>query len=208
MTDTQIAQHYRSLLAKYGDSPGSAQWADESSQFRRFKVLNQIGNLKGRTVLDYGCGCAAFAQYLELTDQAPRLYCGVDLVEEFFAYARIKYPEGTYLLPDQLSDSSSFDYVIVSGVFNNKIDDNPGFWRNTILRLSDITRVGLAFNMLSTYVDYNNPALYYEDPCTVFRFLKENVSPYVSIRHDYLPREDSYPYEFTSFVRKIPFLIH
>lgn len=207
MTDTPIAQHYRSLLDKYGDSPGSAQWADESSQFRRFKVLNQIGNLKGRTVLDYGCGCAAFAQYLKITDQDPSLYCGVDLVEEFFAYARIKYPEGTYLLPDQLSDSSSFDYVFVSGVFNNKIDDNSGFWRKTILRLFDIARVGLAFNMLSTYVDYNDPTLYYEDPCAVFRFLKENVSPYVSIRHDYLPREDSYPYEFTSFVRKTPYPI-
>ena len=204
MNEQHIAGHYRSLLNEFGDTADSAQWSDKKSQFRRFKVLNKIGDLAGNSVLDYGCGCGAFAQYLNESNQSPSLYCGVDLVEEFFEYARLKQPNGIFCRPDQLKQNSSFDYSFVSGVFNNKFDTSSQFWRETISYLFGITQKGLAFNMLSTFVEYRDPDLYYVDPCVVFEFVKTQVSPYVSIHHDYLPRSDSYPYEFTVFVRKDP----
>jgi len=51
-------------------------------------------------------------------------------------------------------------------------------------------------------VDYENPKLYYEDPEYVFTFVKENLSSFVTLRHDYLCKDDTIPYEFSIYVYK------
>ena len=60
----------------------------------------------------------------------------------------------------------------------------------------------ISFNMLSTYVDYQDDALYYFDPKEVFHFCKEEISPSVNVKHDYGLGGNNYPYEFTVLIRK------
>jgi hypothetical protein len=62
--------------------------------------------------------------------------------------------------------------------------------------------VGYAFNMLSRFVDYFDDELYYEDPLHAFRFCKEQLSPLVTLRHDYAVRPGSIPFEFSIYVRR------
>lgn len=60
---------------------------------------------------------------------------------------------------------------------------------------------GIAFNMMSSYVDYFDEALFYESPGQVFDFLKSNISPYITIRNDYLVKpEVKVPFEFAVYV--------
>ena len=92
--------------------------------------------------------------------------------------------------------------MLVSGVFNNLISDNRGFFEAISRRLMAQADVGYAFNMISRYVDYFDDGLYYEDPSQAFRFCKEELSPLVTLRHDYTVRPGSIPFEFTIYVHR------
>ena len=93
-----------------------------------------------------------------------------------------------------------FDFVLVSGVFNNRVSDNRAFFQAISRRLMTQASRGYAFNMLSRFVDYFDDGLYYEDPLEAFRFCKEQLSPLVTLRHDYVVRPGSIPFEFTLYV--------
>ncbi len=199
----RIADHYRTLIREYGDSVESVQYSSRESQFRRFAVLAQIGELRGKKILDFGCGMADFHTYLVNQGQTPAHYTGVDLVDDFFPYARSKVPGGLFCHPDALKDAR-FDYAFVSGVFNNRQRGNRRFWQTTIKALFDRCDLGVAFNLMSTHVDYRDPGLFYEDPAQAFNFVKRKVSPFVTLRHDYVPKEGSVPFEFALYAYRAP----
>jgi hypothetical protein len=64
-----------------------------------------------------------------------------------------------------------------------------------VLRLAEKSRLGFAFNLLTTFVDFRADGLFYADPCAFFRFCKQEISPDVVLLHDY-PL-----YEWTMIVR-------
>jgi SAM-dependent methyltransferase len=198
-----IKRHYQKLLLLHGDAAESAQYSSRDSQFRRFAALARIGNMRGKRILDYGCGTACLHEYLCTINQEPASYHGADIVEDFFDLARSKVPNGFFSLPDQIG-SGNYDYAFVSGVFNNIRPDNRSFWQQTVTSLFSKCRHGLAFNLMSTYVDYQDSSLFYEDPCLAFDFVKRNITPFVSINHDYLAKKGSIPFEYTIFAYREP----
>jgi SAM-dependent methyltransferase len=200
---TGLEDHYRKLLQTYGDSAEAAQYSSRESQFRRFAALARIADLRGKRVLDFGCGTASFAEYLASVDQMPALYQGVDIMTDFFDFARAKVPGGRFCHPDALGDTR-FDFAFVSGVFNNRKRGNRRFWQDTVKSLFARCDIGLAFNMMSTHVDYRDPGLYYEDPARAFSFVKREVSPFVTLCHDYLPKLGSIPFEFVIYAQRAP----
>lgn len=190
----RIAQHYRTLLLQHGDSAESAQYSSRETQERRFAQLIKIGLLEGTRVLDFGCGTAHLATYLKSCGIHVH-YTGVDVVDEFFPVARTKHPEHRF---GQLQDFSSerFDYVFVSGVFNNRRRNNRHFYQECVRILFDLCDHGLAFNMMSTYVDYTDKNLFYESPERAFSFVKKQITPFVILRHDYQVKPGVIPFEF------------
>ena len=195
-----LVKHYRDLLIKHGDSPEASQYSNRETQEKRFEILVQIGDLEGKKILDFGCGTGHLATYLK-KQGIKSIYTGVDIVEELFQIARQKHPEHTFCRFSDISNEK-FDYVIISGVFNNKIDDNRSFYRNTIQQCFSLSLKGLAFNMMSFYVDFFDPELFYEKPEVVFKFIKQNISPYITIRNDYQIKDGVIPFEFATYVYK------
>lgn len=199
-----IEEHYRTLVRDHGDSHLAAQYSSRESQMRRFASLARIGDVTGRRVLDFGCGTAALWQYFESCGRLPDLYWGVDIVEDLLAIASENCPRGRFTPPDGPGDQR-FDYVFISGVFNNRRHNNRKFWQSTVTDLFSRTDVGLAFNLMSTYVDYHDDALFYERPERAFAFVKEHLTPYVTLHHDYLVKDDSVPFEFTLLALRHPY---
>jgi SAM-dependent methyltransferase len=192
-----IKAHYDDLLRKYGDSPEAVQYSSQASQERRFELLMRVGNLQGKSILDFGCGTAHLLDYMIRTGLEVNYY-GVDIVDGFIDLCRKKHPQAHF---GQLENflSLTFDYVLVSGVFNNRMADNEGFYRSSLIELFKRCRYGLSFNMMSAYVDYQNPDLYYEYPEKVFGFLKREVTPYVTLRNDYEVKPGVIPFDFTVY---------
>lgn len=199
----ELSEHYRQLLLKHGDTAEAAQWADRETQEKRFAILTAIADLQHASVLDYGCGTGHLATYLK-SQNIDVSYTGVDIVEEALTIAKTKHPEYRFCHPKDIF-SNHYDYVLISGVFNNKLADNRSFYQEIIQSCFAIALKGLAFNMMSCYVDYFEPDLFYENPEEVFRFLKTNISPYVIVRNDYQIKTGIIPFEFTAYVyRKYP----
>lgn len=193
-----LAEHYRTLLLKYGDSPEASQYSDRKTQEKRFEILVEIGDLNDKRILDFGCGTGHLATYLK-EQGINSIYTGVDIVNELFEIARQKHPEHNFCSFSDISNQE-FDYVIISGVFNNKMDDNRSFYQQTIQQCFSLALKGLAFNMMSYYVDFYDPDLFYEKPEIVFEFLKNNVSSYITLRNDYQVKDGVIPFEFAAYV--------
>lgn len=197
-----LNDHYGRLLSEHGDSPQAVQYRDVASHERRFEVLAQVGDLRTASVLDFGCGTGRLLSYLQRQHAFAGNYTGYDLNADMVGVGRRNFPAAQFEVRDILISGvkGDFDFVFVNGVFNNKIGDNWGFLTSALRILFAHTRAGLAFNALSTYVDYFDEGLYYADPEAVFRFCKTELSPCVTLRHDYQVKPGTRPFEFVIYV--------
>lgn len=204
-----IASLYEENLSNYGQASKSVGWKDEASQILRFEKLAQVIDTRtavnGITVNDLGCGYAAMFKFLkELPATNLTRYYGYDISEKMLAAAKQAVtddPRAVFARSSEITEEA--DYSFVSGTFNVKLEAGDDVWTEHILdavkNLAARSRKGFAFNLLSTYVDWKQENLYYGDPFMFFDFCKRNISPYVSLLHDYQL------FEWTLLVRKKDF---
>jgi SAM-dependent methyltransferase len=198
-----IENYYQELFKKFGDSHETVRYSSKESQLKRYKTLIKVGDLTDCTVLDFGCGVGHFLEFLHSQHQSIEKYTGLEIVPEMLTFARNKYPTASFFSPTELNNLS-YDYGFVSGTFNDKMKNNRGFWQDTIVDLFSKCKRGIAFNMMSTYVDFQNRNLFYENPEYVFKFVKNNLTPYVTLRHDFETKENTIPFEFVIYAYKFP----
>lgn len=181
-------------------------WNSSESQRLRFAQLLTLdgtaGTADGRSIIDYGCGYGALADYLAETGRRWD-YRGFDISEAMLAQARDLHPE---IPADRFTGDATAltpaDYTVASGIFNVKLGHDEQAWREYVIRtlsaLDRLSRAGFAFNMLSTCSDpaRRRADLFYGDPHEFFDHCKRSFSPRVALLHDY-PL-----YEFTIIVRK------
>ena len=198
-----IEEHYRNLYLKYGEDPASAQYSSKESQYLRFKYLAEIANIKKQTILDFGCGTGAFYDFLIKNKKIPKKYIGIDIVDEFLVHCKKKIPDGLFGKPNEI-DNFEYDFGFASGIFNNIRENNKEFWRDTVRQMFKRCNKGIAFNMMSLYVDYYDKDLYYESPEEVFKFVKNEITPFVNLRHNYIVKNNSIPFEFIIYAYRNP----
>ncbi len=202
-----IVANYTELLREKGSGAEAVQWADEASQRARFEVLSKVDPTLA-SVLDVGCGLADFLLFLREKGLTTR-YTGVDIVPEFVDLANRTLEnddQAEALLLDAGGDDlpNGHDFAILSGAFNNAMPDNWGFMTTTLRKMYDAADVGIAFNAMSTWVDFQDPKLWYVDPMEVFAFCKRDLGGHPVLRHDYSTRDGGYPFEFAMYVYKEP----
>jgi SAM-dependent methyltransferase len=200
----RVGREYSALLREHGDVPAAVRWRDRSTQERRFLVLSEVGDLRAAKVLDFGCGTGHLLDILRTRCGFAGEYVGYDLSERMVAAAQHKFPDARFECRDILADGipEDFDYALVSGTFNGQVSDNWSLMTELVKRLFARVRSALAFNLISSYVEFRDAGLWYASPDQVFRFCKEEVSPCVALRHDYLLKDGVLPYEFTVYVRR------
>lgn len=207
LTETldRVAQLYEKSLSDHGLSSKGVGWKDEASQLLRFEklayVLNHLGDAEEISVNDFGCGYGAMFKYLdELPNVRLAKYYGYDISEEMLAAAKRVIADERAILIRSSGVTNEADFSFVSGTFNVRLEASDEVWaehiKEILINLSEKSRRGFAFNLFSTYVDWKQDNLYYADAFTFFDFCKRNISPYVSLLHDY-PL-----YEWTIVVRK------
>ena len=206
----QIIAHYKNLFDQYGYSSNAVQFRDKSSHLARFQLLTEISCDLG-SVLDIGSGLAHFYTYLREHGFDGR-YLGLEFVEQFVESANRLMADDKFAEVRQFDVRSGefpmgFDYGFVSGVFNNARDHSDDFMYDTLKKLWRVCEKGMAFNILSTYVEYFDSELVYVNPEKMFKFLKSELQGHIVMHHDYITSEDGFPFEVTYFVRKEPRLI-
>lgn len=199
----KVKQYYDGKIRQHGAVPKGVDWKSADSQELRFdQLLNICGNQSGFSINDYGCGYGALADYLIKKGMVCK-YHGFDISEIMIQKALELHKTLSFCsFYTQENILPVSDYTLASGIFNVKLDVNDIEWNQYILqtltRISDLSRLGFAFNVLTKYSDKHlmRSDLFYADPLFLFDFCKNTFSKYVSLFHDY-PL-----YEFTIIVRK------
>jgi SAM-dependent methyltransferase len=200
-----LQQHYRRLYELHGPTEKAVQWSDRNSQYARFAVLREISDNPG-SVLDIGCGLGdLLASLREAGWQLP--YLGIDIVPEFIDLASGRYEsdcQSMFRVNEDLSaiEDGAYDYVMMSGLFNNKLANNWSFLMDTLKEAYRISSKGIAFNAMSSFVDYQDEGLFYYNPTKVLEFCKTVLRGHPVLRHDYVLKEGGFPFEFAVYVYK------
>jgi SAM-dependent methyltransferase len=197
----RVVDHYERLLKRHGATARGMDWKDEASQQLRFDALCEGFELSGSSVHDVGSGAGHFCDYL-LEREIDVRYSGSDRSEKMIETARRRHPGVSFERRDALdaSHSERYDFVFCSGLFNVKLDCPDPAWQDfvesTVIRMFEMCKVAISFNIMSDRVDYRAEELYYSNPNAMSEFCRNNLSRHVVIR-------DDYPlYEYTVHVRR------
>jgi SAM-dependent methyltransferase len=206
MNDIPNLDHVKSYFDKriqeHGASARGADWNGTESQNTRFDQLLKIIEMPSFSILDYGCGSGALADYL-VEKGFHAEYYGFDILESAIEVARKTHINQSRCTFYSDKDKPPVcDYVVASGIFNFRGAQSFEDWTNYVIgvlhHFNKLSRKGFASNFLTGYSDADKMRadLYYADPLSLFDYCKRNFSKNVALLHDYRL------YDFTILVRK------
>ncbi len=197
-----VKSYFDKRIQEHGASPRGADWNSAASQQARFDQLLKVVEGQPFSILDYGCGTGALADYLlEKGFQAD--YYGFDVLESAVRIARENHAGQP--LRQFFTDEARLpecDYTVASGIFNYRGEQSFEDWTNYVVsllhRFNQLSRKGFASNFLTKYSDADRMRadLYYADPLYLFDYCKTTFARNVALLHDYRL------YDFTILVRK------
>ena len=191
MDKSEIIARYESRLAEYGHDVRTLASGSDEKQEIRYRTLSEIGIKDSQSVLDLGCGFGGF--YGFLNDLGLKIeYTGCDIVPGLLKIASSLYPDTKFELRDIQEDGPGqlFDWIVSSQAFNNRLryESNTDVIKDVISKAFEYCRRGIAIDMMSKHVEYEEERLFYFNPSEMFSFAK-TISPRVVLRHDYLKYE-------------------
>jgi SAM-dependent methyltransferase len=191
-----IADFYNQRVQTYGYDPRACDYGRAESQRRKFSVLASATDYNGLSVLDVGCGFADYAGFL--AERHPGIeYHGIDLSPAMIEKARQARPDLDLRVANlfDLPSDEFYDVVSANGIFYLLGTEAPALMRRLVSEMFRRCRRGVVFNSLSTWASVQEQGEYYADPLEVVAWCRE-LSPWVVLRHDYLP------HDFTVFVAR------
>jgi cyclopropane fatty-acyl-phospholipid synthase-like methyltransferase len=198
-----VRAYFDERIRAHGASPRGSDWNSSAAQEARFAQLLRVVATPGPfSLLDYGCGYGALADYLDAQGYAAD-YVGYDMLESAVAAANEHHrgkPRREF--SSDAARLAPVDYVVASGIFNFRGAETFDDWTAHVVEvLADMHRLsrgGFASNFLTKYSDADRmrPDLYYADPTYLFDYCKRHFAKDVALLHDYSL------YDFTLIVRK------
>lgn len=189
---SRVEQLYTDSLKEYGIDSKAVGWTTDDGQNLRFDKLAEVidPENQGFSVNDFGCGYGAMFLYFKKNNFNVVRYNAYDISENMLEAARKQIDESCnaeFFKNSKLQTKA--DYSFASGVFNVRFDGDDKQWvrfiEDVLRDLDAHSKKGFAFNVLTSYVEYKEPHLFYADPMYFFDFCKKNFSKKVSILHDY-----------------------
>jgi len=185
-------RYYDDALSRFGDGPEAVNWSSRETQELRFEMLCGVGKLANARVHDVGCGLGHMVDYLSVV--APVCdYVGSDISSKMVSAAKQRLgPDAELRQADIMTSDEEWmkaDFVVNSGVFTVRGETVPDEWwqfvSKMVRRMFELCRTGIAFNLLTSYVDYQDDHLFYKAPAETLDFCIRDLSRRAVIRHDY-----------------------
>lgn len=200
-----IVSHYEACLERHGDTHLGMDWPKEADVEKRYQVMLDVikRGVQGQRVslLDFGCGTAQLNEYLTRQGLENIEYAGLDLSEKSVRLAQDKFPARQFFVVDLLDENvplPNFDYIVLNGVFTEKRDltfeEMFSYFKQLVIRVFQHAAMGMAFNVMSTHVEWEREDLFHLPFDTLAEFLRKDVSRNFVFRNDYGL------YEYTTYV--------
>ncbi len=191
-----LAEHYASAFEAHGASPQGVDWGsdpqDHLLRLDRMLDVTRRGAPAGSSasLLDVGCG---FGSLLDrsLMLGLPLAYTGIDICEPMVETARQRHPQARWMVGDILAAPvmDRYDYVVCNGILTQKlgasIRDMDQFLKALVRQMFSLCRVGIAFNVMTSHVNFTAPNLYYRNPAELLAWCMSEISTKVILDHAY-----------------------
>ncbi len=195
----QMKSHYSNSFETFGASSQGVDWGVDQRQLdkRYGKMLKLITNderyKKGNifSVLDVGSGFGGFRGYMEQLGIVGAFYSGVELCDNMVTYAQKNYPKDTFLCGDLfgMDDCTKYDYIICNGILTQKLDitirEMNSYANNIISKMFSMCNRGIAFNIMTSEVNFTSPNLYYRHPADTLIYCLHEITDKIVIDHNY-----------------------
>jgi SAM-dependent methyltransferase len=203
-----IVKHYENCLEKYGDSHLGVDWPKAEDVNKRYKVMLDIvrvadDNSENISLLDFGCGAAHMLQYIKDQKIENVIYSGLDVSDKFIKLCKEKFTDTSFYCSDILEEENTltgFDYVVMNGVFTEKrelgFDEMWEYFTRMITKVFSMANKGVAFNVMSTAVDWERDDLFHVPKDLLINFMTNKLTRNFIIRNDYGL------YEYTTYIYK------
>lgn len=210
-----LKDYYAQTFERFGATAKGVDWGDELELLVRYDKMLDVRRkdfmapLDKPSLLDVGCGWGGLLRRAQAL-QMPLDYSGIDVVESMVQHGRQAFPEGQFIHGDvfALPDEPAYDFVVCNAILTQKLSvsniDMERYARRLIQKMFALCRHGIAFNMMSTRVNFMVSNLYYQNPTDMLSWLLTEVSPRVRFDHGYssLASGQGKFYDFTVYVYK------
>jgi SAM-dependent methyltransferase len=152
-----ISDFYNSRYEELGANIKSIGWKDADSQNLRFDILFRGIDIKGKTILDVGCGLGDLIPYLESRYGQEFDYIGIDISENILKEARQIHERKNrkFILGDVFSSDLPFiDISILSGALSFKFPEVLEYAQETLNKMFLLSNEVVSMNFLTKYVDF------------------------------------------------------
>ena len=183
----KIENYYDTLVNKHGDSHLSCDYSKPESQLKKFKVLSEATEFNQKNILDVGCGTGSFYSYLQKHNNV-RSYTGIDLSAKMIDICKAKFPTTTFQHKNIFDITEKYDFIIANGIFYLLGDNAMEKMKEIITHMFKLTKVGIAFNTLSIWANYQEQNEFYAEPLQTIEFCRK-LTTNIVLRHDYLQHD-------------------
>ncbi len=205
-----MREHYSERFSRHGPTSEGVDWgSDEWKMLLRYDKMLAISEeplASGISLLDVGCGFGGLRKHME-KNKVELEYTGIDVADNMIQWAVKNIDSGVFLCGDFLSYDfgCKFDYVVCSGILTQKLEastfEMDRYAAGLIRRMYELCERGIAFNVMTTKVNYFSNNLYYRNPAEFLSWCLCEISPYVRIDH-------AYPlYEYTVYIYRSPVVL-
>lgn len=202
-----LRDHYARAFRAHGATAKGVDWgekaADLALRYDKMAAVMPAGEADPVSLLDVGCGFGGLCDHL-LARNIAADYTGIDVVADMIGAARARHPQARFILGDILAanELGQYDYVVCNGILTQKLDapaaEMDAFAAALIRRMFALCRKGIAFNVMTTKVNYFANNLYYRNPAELFAWCLSEVTRHIRIDH-------AYPlYEYTMYLYRTP----
>lgn len=161
------------------------------AQRMRFEAFLIDHDLTGKSILDVGCGLGDLWGHLRAKGIECE-YFGTDISQEMIRQCRTRFPETSFEVCNILewNPARQFDYVVAFGIHNIKVDGAAELLDRVTRRQFDLCRYAAHTSILTDrYSGFGPQAQSWRAEEGLSLAL--GITPFVVLRHDYLPNDFS-----------------
>ncbi|MBY0369528.1 class I SAM-dependent methyltransferase [bacterium] len=198
----ELAEHYSTTFRTHGATPQGVDWGREEDVLLRYakmlEVIPAAEKSQRVSLLDVGCGYGGLLEYAQKNGYQID-YTGIDASAELIEEAARRAPTACWIHSDVLSLSNQvYDYVVCNGILTQKLQTShlemDRYAEKLIQKLFALSERGAAFNVMSTFVNYQRDNLYHRSPTEMLCFCLSQITRKVRLDH-------AYPlYEYTVYL--------
>jgi len=167
-----IGNFYNSKFQEYGSDVKAVGWSTTESQVQRYLTLLDGADIRGKSIIDLGCGLGGLIPILRRLAGDDFQYLGIDVSDAFVSYCKqnfhgesLRFTGGNFLELD-LQDA---DFVFASGVFTLNLPGMHEYANMCLDKMFRLSRIASAANFLSDRADYQIGKNLHYDPTRVLK---------------------------------------